>query len=273
MDRQAHPYENLTPETVIAAVESLGYVSDARILTLNSYENRVYQVGIEDAQPVIVKFYRPGRWSNEQILEEHDFVHELHELEIPSVPPLVDDDGNDVPEGTPGEALVRGRAPHVIFEGYFDNPGANAASFKDGWFRTGDLLRRDPDGDYYFVDRKKDSIRSKGRNISTIEVEQAVSHHPAIARVAAYGVTCEHLDAEEELALAVVLKEGTELTAPDLARFINDNAPYFFVPRYIEFVDSLPYTPTNKVQKFLLRERGISDRTWDRKAAGFELKK
>ena len=94
MDRQAHPYENLTPDTVIAAVESLGYVSDARILTLNSYENRVYQVGIEDAQPVIVKFYRPGRWSNEQILEEHDFVHELHELEIPSVPPLVDDDGN-----------------------------------------------------------------------------------------------------------------------------------------------------------------------------------
>lgn len=88
MNSDAHPYQALTPDTVIDAVESVGYLSDARILTLNSYENRVYQVGIEDAQPLIAKFYRPARWSDGEILEEHGFVQELHELEIPSVPPL-----------------------------------------------------------------------------------------------------------------------------------------------------------------------------------------
>ena len=85
-----HPYESLTPDTVIDAVESLGYLSDARILALNSYENRVYQVGIEDKQPVIAKFYRPERWTREQILEEHAFAQELAELDISVVPPLAD---------------------------------------------------------------------------------------------------------------------------------------------------------------------------------------
>lgn len=94
MSNDVHPYRALTPDTVIDAVESVGYLSDARILTLNSYENRVYQVGIENAQPLIAKFYRPARWSDGQILEEHRFVQELHELEIPSVPPLKNTAGN-----------------------------------------------------------------------------------------------------------------------------------------------------------------------------------
>lgn len=81
-------YQNLTPDTVIDAVESLEFTSDFRILALNSYENRVYQVGIEDQQPLIAKFYRPGRWSNEQIQEEHDFAEALYQLDIPVVPPM-----------------------------------------------------------------------------------------------------------------------------------------------------------------------------------------
>jgi len=83
-----HPYDALSPDVVISAVESSGRISDARILALNSYENRVYQVGIEDDQPVIAKFYRPDRWSNEQILEEHQFTQYLFDLDIPVVPPL-----------------------------------------------------------------------------------------------------------------------------------------------------------------------------------------
>ncbi len=83
-----HPYEKLGPDRVIAAVESLGYLSDARLLALNSYENRVYQVGIEDSVPVIVKFYRPERWSDEQILEEHSFSHELVDADISVVAPM-----------------------------------------------------------------------------------------------------------------------------------------------------------------------------------------
>ncbi|MDX1454516.1 MAG: serine/threonine protein kinase [Gammaproteobacteria bacterium] len=84
----AHPYDALTPDVVLDAVDSLGFVTDGRLLALNSYENRVYQVGIEDALPVVVKFYRPARWSREQILEEHAFALELAAAEIPLVPPL-----------------------------------------------------------------------------------------------------------------------------------------------------------------------------------------
>lgn len=88
-----HPYDRLTPDMVIDAVESVGYLSDARLLALNSYENRVYQVGIEDSAPLIAKFYRPQRWSEEQILEEHSFSLELQEAEISVVAPLVDSNG------------------------------------------------------------------------------------------------------------------------------------------------------------------------------------
>ena len=84
-----HPYEKLTPDIVINAVESLGYISDARILALNSYENRVYQVGVQDQEPIIIKFYRPERWSISQILEEHEFTNKLYSLDIPVVPPKV----------------------------------------------------------------------------------------------------------------------------------------------------------------------------------------
>ena len=90
---QSHPYERLTPDLVIDAVESRGYLSDARILALNSYENRVYQVGIEEQSPIITKFYRPNRWRDEQIQEEHEFTKQLLDLEVSVVPPLADESG------------------------------------------------------------------------------------------------------------------------------------------------------------------------------------
>ena len=90
------PYYELGPDTVIRAVESLGLFSDGRLLALNSYENRVYQVGIEDAEPLIAKFYRPERWSDEQILEEHAFTLELLDADISVVAPLVDDSGSSL---------------------------------------------------------------------------------------------------------------------------------------------------------------------------------
>lgn len=84
----SHPFDTLTPDLVLDAVESIGFLSDARVLALNSYENRVYQVGIEDETPIVAKFYRPGRWSNESILEEHQFSRELADREIPVVAPV-----------------------------------------------------------------------------------------------------------------------------------------------------------------------------------------
>ncbi|MDO8860989.1 serine/threonine protein kinase [Haliea sp. E1-2-M8] len=96
MNHAEHPYDRLTPDRVIDAVESAGYPCDARLLALNSYENRVYQVGIEDGEPLIAKFYRPGRWLDEQIAEEHAFSLELQAAEISVVAPLVDADGNSL---------------------------------------------------------------------------------------------------------------------------------------------------------------------------------
>ena len=91
-----HPFDRLGPELILDAVERLGYLSDGRLLALNSYENRVYQIGIEAAEPIVVKFYRPERWSDAQIHEEHDFCRELGAHDLPVVAPLCDDDGNSL---------------------------------------------------------------------------------------------------------------------------------------------------------------------------------
>ncbi|HEY0892673.1 MAG TPA: serine/threonine protein kinase, partial [Cellvibrio sp.] len=95
---QIHPYEQLTPDMVLDAIDSTGFLTDARILALNSYENRVYQVGIEGASPLIAKFYRPERWSDAQIIEEHEFTQALKDLEISVVPPMADDEGKTLRE-------------------------------------------------------------------------------------------------------------------------------------------------------------------------------
>ena len=115
------------------------------------------------------------------------------------------------------------------------------------------------------------AVRFAGRNISTLEVESVVRRHPAVADVAAFGIPSAELASEDELKIDVVLKDGAGLTPEALCSFINDNAPYFFVPRYIEITDDLPHTPTGRVQKFQLRDRGVGPNTWDRVAAGFEV--
>jgi crotonobetaine/carnitine-CoA ligase len=133
------------------------------------------------------------------------------------------------------------------------------------------MARKDPEtGVFFFVDRKKDAVRFAGRNISTLEVESVVMRHPQVSEAAAFGIPTKELESEDELKLNVVLAEGATLSPEDICRFINDNAPYYFVPRYLEIVDSLPYTPTNKVQKYKLREAGVTASTWDSKAAGFK---
>jgi crotonobetaine/carnitine-CoA ligase len=186
---------------------------------------------------------------------------------------LVGEEGEDVADGEPGELWVRPKAPHIIFSGYFEDPEATAAAWAGEWYRTGDMLKRDAEGWLYFSDRKKDAVRLKGRNISTFEVELVARRHPAIADCAAFGVPSEVLAAESDLKLDVVLKPGHALAAEELAHYINANAPYFFVPRFIEFLEALPYTPTNKVQKYRLRERGVGPAAWDANRAGFRAER
>ena len=186
---------------------------------------------------------------------------------------LLDDQDYQVATGEVGEFCVRPREPYATFNGYFHAPDLTVNAWRNLWYHTGDLGRRDADGEYFFVDRKADFIRYKGRNIASLEVEAAVAAHPAVAQVAAHGIVSAELASEAELKVCVVRKPGQSVDAETLARFVNDTAPYFFVPRYIEFLDELPATPTGRVQKFKLRERGVTPETWDAKQAGFQVKR
>jgi crotonobetaine/carnitine-CoA ligase len=186
---------------------------------------------------------------------------------------LLDDDDFEVQPGEVGEFCVRPDDPYSIFNGYFQNPEATLESFRNLWYHTGDLGRMDEGGEFFFFDRKADYIRYKGRSVSSFDVEAAVNAHPAVAESAAYGVASTELESEAEIKLDVVVKPGGQATAEELASFVNDNAPYFFVPRYIEFVDELPHTPTGRVRKFELRQRGVGEATWDREVAGFVVRR
>lgn len=186
---------------------------------------------------------------------------------------MLDDEDRPVPVGSVGELCVRPTEPYAIFNGYFGDPEATLRAFRNLWYHTGDLVREDADGEAFFVDRKADYIRYKGRNLSSFAVEAAVTAHPAVAQAAAHGVPSAELESEAELKVVVVRAPGAELTEEELARFVNEHAPYFFVPRYVEFVDALPQTPTGRVQKFLLRERGVTEATWDARAAGFQVRR
>jgi crotonobetaine/carnitine-CoA ligase len=186
---------------------------------------------------------------------------------------LLDPDDVEVPVGEVGEICVRPKRPGVIFAGYFNQPEATLEAFSNLWYHTGDLGRLDADGELFFVDRKKDVMRYKGRNIASIDLETVARSCPGVHEVAAHGVPAQELVYEDEIKLCVVRTAGSDLTADQLATHIMDNAPYYYVPRYIEFLDELPHTPTGRVQKFILRERGVTGGTWDRDAAGFVVRR
>ena len=193
--------------------------------------------------------------------------HAVDDVEVA----LLDDGCERVPVGEIGEFCVKPKAEHVLFSGYFNDPQATEAAYAGGWFHTGDLGHQDEAGNYYFDDRKKDLIRYKGRSVSSMAVESVARRHPSVQDVAAYGITSDELASEHEIMLAVVLKAGASVSEEELARLINDNAPHFFVPRYIEFMSGLPMTPTQKVRKVELRARGVTGATWDAKSAGFKV--
>ncbi len=160
-----------------------------------------------------------------------------------------------------GELVVRPKQPFVMTTGYYNFAAETSYLMRNLWFHTGDLVRRDSDGYYYFLERLKDSIRCRGENISAFEMERAINAHPAVLESAAFGILSEL--GEDELAVAVVLRRGETLSAPQLAAFCAEKLPAFMVPRFVEFVDSLPKTPTGKVSKYALRDRGVTSRTWD----------
>jgi acyl-coenzyme A synthetase/AMP-(fatty) acid ligase len=173
---------------------------------------------------------------------------------------LVDDEGRDVPTGMPGELLVRsaGADPRAnFFSGYLKDEEATREAWADGWFHTGDLVRRDAEGNFFFVDRKKNVIRRSGENISAVEVESVLNQHPAV-KTSAVAATPDAVRGDEVLA-CIVLREGADAApSSELAASIVQHAlaqlAYYKAPGYVAFVDALPLTASQKIQRGQLRE-------------------
>jgi crotonobetaine/carnitine-CoA ligase len=175
----------------------------------------------------------------------------------------------DVRLADDGEVLVRARHPDVLYIGYWNKPEETAEAMRDGWHHTGDLARFDEDGRLVFVDRKKDALRRRGENVSSVQLEAAIVAHPKIAEAAIVAVPSEMT--EDDIKACVVLSSGETTTPDELFEFFKEKLPYFAVPRYVEVVDSLPKTATMRVQKHLLRAAGVTDATWDFEALGLRI--
>jgi carnitine-CoA ligase len=174
---------------------------------------------------------------------------------------VVDEHDRELPRGTLGELIVRADEPWVLNAGYFAMPEKTVEAWRNGWFHTGDGFVQDDDGWFHFVDRKKDAIRRRGENISSMEVEAHVNDHPAVLESAAIAVASEW--GEDEVKVVVVPKEGASVEPAELHAFLRETMPPFMVPRFIELADALPKTPTEKVRKVALREAGVTASTWD----------
>ncbi|MDO9599001.1 MAG: AMP-binding protein [Azoarcus sp.] len=184
---------------------------------------------------------------------------------------IIDDNDVELPEGTAGEIMVRPRQPHVMFEGYWKRPEDTLKVMRNLWFHTGDIGKFDENGYFFFLDRKKDYLRRKGENISSMEVENLLRTHPEIEDAAAHAVLSDL--SEDELKITVTLRAEARLTEEALFHWCVDQFPYFAVPRYIEFRADLPRNPVGRVQKFQLREEGVTPTTWDQEKAGIQIKK
>jgi crotonobetaine/carnitine-CoA ligase len=177
---------------------------------------------------------------------------------------IIDDEGDDVPVGSPGELLFQVDDPEARRVEYYKNPDASDSRIRDGWFHTGDLVTADEGNNLYFVDRKTDSLRRRGENISSWEVEREINRHDAVLESAVFGVPSEL--GEDDVMAVVVPKDGRELSPEELITHCEGLMAGFMVPRYVEIRDSLPKTETHRVQKAQLKSAGVGPATWDREA-------
>jgi crotonobetaine/carnitine-CoA ligase len=179
---------------------------------------------------------------------------------------VVNDMDEPVGPGVVGELIVRSAEPWSLNVGYYKMPAQTAEAWRNGWFHTGDAFRYDEDGWYYFCDRMSDTIRRRGENISSYEVEVMVSEYPDVVECAAIGVRTTHGD--DECLVHVLVSNPATFDPAGLIRFLLPRMPRYMVPRYVEVVDGdLPRNETSmRVRKSVLRERGLSARSWDREA-------
>jgi crotonobetaine/carnitine-CoA ligase len=184
---------------------------------------------------------------------------------------IVDPDDAPLADGEAGELLLRSTEPFAFATGYFGMPEKTVEAWRNLWFHTGDRVVRDADGHYRFIDRMKDSIRRRGENVSSWEVEQVLLRHPAIAACAIYPLPSEL--GEDEVAAAVQLEPGHTLEAAEVIRHCEGQIAYFAIPRFVRFVTAMPLTENGKIKKVALREAGRTPDAWDREAAGYRLRR
>ena len=167
-----------------------------------------------------------------------------------------------VPAGTVGELIIRTDRPWSMNSGYYKNPEATARAWRNGWFHTGDAFRQDEQGNFFYVDRLKDSIRRRGENVSSFEVESEVTAYPDVADAAAIPIPSEL--SEDEIMIVVSPVDGETVDPESLFRFLEKRMAHFMLPSYIRVLAELPKTPTQKVRKELLRRQGVTEDTWFR---------
>jgi crotonobetaine/carnitine-CoA ligase len=184
---------------------------------------------------------------------------------------LVDDEDVEVAIGEIGEIVCRPNRPNLMFAGYWNRPDATAEATRNLWFHTGDLGRLDDENYLYFVDRKKDSLRRRGENISSFEMEKVLLAHEAVRDGAVHAVPSDL--GEDDVKLTVVLNDGAEVTEEQLCRWVAARVPFFAIPRYIEFRDDLPRNPVGRVLKYQLRDEGVTGQTWDRETVGISFER
>ncbi|OBB01204.1 ATP-dependent acyl-CoA ligase [Mycobacteriaceae bacterium 1482268.1] len=184
---------------------------------------------------------------------------------------IIDGGGRSLPPGEAGEICCRPRAPHVMSAGYVAaGPGPTLViEPHEEWFRTGDLGSLDADGNLTYVDRVKDSLRRRGENVSSVEVETTVLGHPAVLEAAAVAVPSDL--GEDDILVLVTLRPGANLDYAELLDFCSARMPYFCVPRYLEVLDELPKNVIGRIRKDQLRQRGLTAHAWDREANGYIL--
>lgn len=182
---------------------------------------------------------------------------------------IVDDNDCEVAPGTLGEIVTRPRNPWLGTSGYYGKPEATVELFRNFWIHTGDMGRMDDDGYFYFVDRKKQALRRRGENISSFEVEAVINAMPQVMESCVVGVPAEM--GEDEVKAVIVLREGQVLTPEEIIAWCEPRMAYFAIPRYIAFREQLPKTPSERVEKYRLKNEGVTPDCWDREAAGIVL--
>ncbi|WP_066304225.1 AMP-binding protein [Bacillus sp. FJAT-29814] len=181
-----------------------------------------------------------------------------------------DEDDRPCPQGVAGEIVLRPKEPGVMFTGYYKMEKETVEAWKNLWFHSGDRGMKDEDGYIYFIDRKKDAIRRRGENISSYEVERVINSHPSVYDSAAVGVPAEN-NGDEEVLAVIMVKDGATLEPEELLEFCKPRMAHFAIPRYIRLVKELPRNTSQRVEKYKLRQEGITLDTWDRERAGYEV--